>query len=181
MEQRDSLGHLPALPQKFKPLARSKSDDPTFSKPDAYALVGRLAAQWPYLTAEEGREDVLAQEYLAQFDGYDPALVQDAATVAIGKATRGAPTAAEIKLELRTMLSARAPKREPFRADDDHYRPNTPAEVERRARVISEAKKRFSFGGVDKPAVAEVETPWRPLDETESENLGALMARMRGE
>lgn len=166
---------------KLQPPVRSKTDESTFAKPDAYRLVKRLSSQWPYLTAEEGREDALAVEYVMQFDGYDPVAVFEAATVAIGKATRGAPTAAEIKFELRTMLSARAPKRPAWRDDDpDYYRPNTPEEVERRARVIAEAKKRFAYEGGDKPAVAEAETPWRPLDETESENLSALMARMRG-
>ena len=99
------------------PLARTKRDDPTFTKADAYALVGRLAASWGYLTNEPGREDILAQEYLAQFDGYDPAKVHQAVTNAIGKARGEPPSAGEIKAELKALV-------QPLRASDRHgYRP----------------------------------------------------------
>lgn len=95
---------MPNSPQKPAPLARSKNDDPTFGRPDAYALVKRLASTWNYL-AEEGRAETLVKEFVAQFDGYDPALVDDAATRAIGKSGKNFPTAGEIKAELRGIVS----------------------------------------------------------------------------
>lgn len=122
---RDSMGPspnplLPVSSGKLKPLARSKNDDPTFSKPDAYALVGRLAAQWRYL-GEPGREDTLAQEYLAQFDGYDPMMVQDAVTRAIGKCGENHPTVGQIKDELKAILNLAKPA--PKEATDYRYKP----------------------------------------------------------
>lgn len=113
---RDSMGERPrqslVSPERFKPLERSKKDDPTFSKPDAYALVGRLAATWSYC-GQDGRDDILAQEFLAQFDGYSPELVQRAATIAIGKCTEFAPPAGAIKAELRTLTEVRPSERRP--------------------------------------------------------------------
>ena len=97
------------------PLARTKNDDPTFTKADAYALVGRLSAQWGYITADEGREDVLAREFIEQFDGYDPAAVQRAVTAAIGKSGKFAPTAGEIKTELRALTERRPSERSGYR------------------------------------------------------------------
>lgn len=88
------------------PLARTKRDEPTFTKADAYAMVGRLTRLWPFLCAEEGSDDDLAREYIAQFDGYDPIRVQDAVTKAIAKATKRAPTPGEIKEELRATTPA---------------------------------------------------------------------------
>ena len=109
------------------PLARTKRDDPTFTKADAYALVGRLAASWGYLTNEPGREDILAQEYLAQFDGYDPAKVHQAVTNAIGKAKGEPPSAGEIKAELKALIqplrpSERSGYRPPYRGPSPEYR-----------------------------------------------------------
>ena len=96
---------------------RSKKDEPTFSSPDAWDLLGRLSAQWAYL-GEEGRGETLVQEFIAQFDGYDPLKVQEAATRAIGKCTTQAPTVGAIKAELRTPTDTET------RPSDRHgYRP----------------------------------------------------------
>lgn len=90
-----------------------------------------MSAQWPYLTNEEGREDVLAAEFVAQFDGYDPARVDRAATLAIGKATKGAPTAAEIKAELRSESSEQRP------SDRRGYEPSSAVRTQDRARYAA--------------------------------------------
>lgn len=116
---RDSQGQLPASPARFKPLARTKRDDPTFTKADAYALVGRLAAQWGYI-GQEGRDDVMAQEFLVQFDGYSPDAVQRAATIAIGKCSEFAPPVGAIKEELRTIIKGAQEPSKPYRSTPDY-------------------------------------------------------------
>ena len=106
-----------------------------------------MSAQWPYLTSEEGREDVLAAEFVAQFDGYDPARVDRAATLAIGKATKGAPTAAEIKAELWSESIEQRP------SDRRGYEPSPAVRAQDRARF---AAWRANDQALTREAVARV-------------------------
>jgi hypothetical protein len=160
------------------PLARSKNDPETFAKPDAYALVGRLAAQWNYL-AEQGRDDVLALEFVEQFDGYPPELVTRAATIAIGKATVNHPTAGAIKAELRALQPP--PSRPAWRDDDGEcYRANTPEEVARRAAQCLKWRKEYGLGssvaGPEKPEPPPLD---RPFTGAEIESAKRLVAAVR--
>lgn len=165
---------MPALPKKSALPEKPK----TFSKLDALALVGRLSAQWPYLTAELGREDVLAAEYAEQFAGYHPQLVSKAVTIAVGKATKYAPTVGEIKAELRAMIAP--PAMPSWKATDDETKIRTPEEIERRKKVCADLRKQYGLGSSSEDGKRQNwlerldKEPMKPISDIELENLREL-------
>ena len=147
----------------------------TFGRREAIELVGRLVSHWPNMAAEQGSEKVLVREYELQFAGYDPAIVDAAATHVIGT-MKFPPKVAELKEAVRAEFVARAgrPERSSWRDSDlDHYQPNTPEEVARRDRNLREWRAQFGLDA-DKVKADAPEKPWREFTQAEIESARAL-------
>ena len=154
---------------------QSKLQAKTFGKREAIELVARLVAHWPNMAAEQGSEKVLVREYELQFVGYDPAIVDAAATHVIGS-MKFPPKVAELKEAVRAEFVARVgrPERSSWRDDEpDHYRPNTPDEVARRDRQIKEWRAQYGLD-VQASKVDAPEKPWREFTQAEIESARAL-------
>ena len=166
LEMDDSLGRVPlresstSLLQNDKPLSKTRR---TFEKSDAIALIARLALQYgQWKVGEEGSDELLAREYVTQFYGQDPAIVNEAATAFIGSSTvwRG-----EIAFILKWINDKRAavsgpPGRRQWKSEPHTER--TPEELARVTEMVSKFLGRGKYAAPKAEPKTEEELP--PLD-----------------